>query len=300
MKWYFGLDAAGIDGDTGLHARLAVLSALSVGGLEPHCLYAGERDAFTAWLEARGVVVHLIFPRFSQVIRDRALDGGYSLKFMGHWLRSQICLIEHSAPMVLYTDCDVVFLKTVSFGTVPPPTIACAPEFSVDDWSYFNSGVMLMNLDQLRQDYDAFERFAIAGIRSDYSWNFRDQRGYNEFYKDRWSRLDPLCNWKPYWGYDPTASILHFHGPKFRFISAIAGGFDWTIDPVDRQLGSLLLGHLPAYLQYLRLCEKIARREDKALGETVTATVSALAAFAKRADLSRVDLAFTKQPVSQS
>jgi hypothetical protein len=294
MKWYFGLDAAGVEGDTGLHARLAVLSALSVGGLEPHCLYAGERDDFTAWMEAHGVVVHPIFPRFAQVIRDRAAEGGYSLNFMGHWLRSQICLIEHESPLVLYTDCDIVFRRTVAFGTTPPQTIACAPEFDQTDWSYFNSGVMLMNLDRLRQDYDAFEEFAIAGIRSDYSWTFRDQRAYNEFYKNRWSRLDPLCNWKPYWGYSPDASILHFHGPKFHYIRAVADGFDWTADPVDRQLGSLLLGHLPAYLDYLRLCEKLARREDKALGATVTATVSALAAFAKHADLSQVDLEFTR------
>ncbi len=62
MKWYFGLNAASANGETGRHARLALISALAVGGLEPHCLYAGERDTFTDWLEARGVRVYLVLP----------------------------------------------------------------------------------------------------------------------------------------------------------------------------------------------------------------------------------------------
>jgi len=34
-------------------------------------------------------------------------------------------------------------------------------------------------------------------------------------------RLSPL--WKPYWGHDPAAQILHFHGPKFQVIRYLLG-----------------------------------------------------------------------------
>jgi Glycosyl transferase family 8 len=291
MKWYFGLNAAGADGETGLHARLAVTSALGVGGLEPCCLYAGERDAFTDWMEARDVEVRFIFPRFAQVIRDRASAGAYSLDFMGHWLRSQICLIENGAPVVLYTDCDVVFLQNVAFGDVLPPTIACAPEFRKDEWRYFNSGVMLMNLARLREDYPAFEAFAIAGIQSDRSWDFRDQAAYNRFYRERWSRLDPRFNWKAYWDPSESSTILHFHGPKLNFIRAVAHGFDWTT-PGNIQIGSLLLAHMPAYLAHLRRCEMLCKN-DEDLTTVMAETRNALATFESRADLSRVDISFT-------
>jgi hypothetical protein len=40
----------------------------------------------------------------------------------------------------------------------------------------------------------------------------------------RWSRLPLEMNWKPYWGWNPDASIVHFHGPKPQFIEAILSG----------------------------------------------------------------------------
>jgi Glycosyl transferase family 8 len=295
MKWYFGLNAASANSETGRHARLALISALAIGGLEPHCLYAGERDTFTDWLEARGVHVHLVFPRFAQIIRDRAAAGAYSLDFMGHWLRSQICLIENEVPMVLYTDCDVVFLQPVAFGEVPPQTIACAPEFRLDEWRYFNSGVMLMNLERLRRDYLAFEAFAIAGINSNESWGFRDQAAYNGFYRQRWSPLEPRFNWKAYWGPSEDAAILHFHGPKFGFIRAIADGLDWTTNPVNLQVGSLLVGSIPSYLDYLRRCEAICGEEEEMAG-FLAELRETLAVFEPKADVSKADTSFFSRP----
>jgi hypothetical protein len=295
MKWYFGLNAASAGEETGRHARLALISALAVGGLEPHCLYAGERDTYTDWLEDRGVRVHLIFPRFAQVIRDRAAAGAYSLDFMGHWLRSQICLIEHEAPAVLYTDCDIVFLRPVVFEGVLPQTIACAPEFRLDEWRYFNSSVMLMNLERLRRDYPAFEAFAIAGINSEASWGFRDQAAYNSFYRQRWSPLDPRFNWKPYWGPSEDAAILHFHGPKFGFIRAIADGLDWTTNSLNHKVGSLLIGSIPSYLGYLRRCEAICGEEEEMVG-FLTDLRAALAAFEPNAELSKADVSFFSRP----
>jgi hypothetical protein len=30
----------------------------------------------------------------------------------------------------------------------------------------------------------------------------------------RWDKLDPKMNWKPYWGINSDAYMIHFHGPK--------------------------------------------------------------------------------------
>ncbi len=50
-----------------------------------------------------------------------------------------------------------------------------------------------------------------------------DQPVLNDFYRDRWERLPLALNWKPYWGHDPAAKILHFHGPKFQVIRYLLG-----------------------------------------------------------------------------
>ena len=47
------------------------------------------------------------------------------------------------------------------------------------------------------------------------SW---DEAAYRWFYRESngplWDRLRPELNWKPYWGENAQARIVHFHGPK--------------------------------------------------------------------------------------
>ena len=46
-----------------------------------------------------------------------------------------------------------------------------------------------------------------------------DQTAYKlffggKFFGDKWDKLPPEFNWKPYWGNSSNIRILHFHGPK--------------------------------------------------------------------------------------
>ena len=34
------------------------------------------------------------------------------------------------------------------------------------------------------------------------------------FFGDNYTALSRTLNWKPYWGWNPEAEIVHFHGPK--------------------------------------------------------------------------------------
>ena len=74
-----------------------------------------------------------------------------------------------------------------------------------------------------------------AAIRHRLLNNFKypnhDQRSFNDFYRGRFDHLDPLMNWKPYWGRNNGASIVHFHGPKPRQVRLIkAGRYDGKRD----------------------------------------------------------------------
>lgn len=288
MKWYFALNEAGTAGGLGLHGKLAVLSARAHTSLRPHLLYFGARNDYTRWMEAEGVTVIDCLPPCAALIDRLVAEGRYSHAFDGHWLRLIIPLIDRESAFALYTDADVVFLDEPPVADLRPDWFAAAPEFRPDAWNYVNTGVVVMNLPALRADYPAFETWLAENLAARVP-GFHDQQAYNEFYRRRWQRLDPSCNWKPYWG-AADAPVLHFHGPKIDVVRAIVdGGWDWSGDH-GRQIGSLLGAHTGAYAHYLRrvaACPGLPAAAARAL----TALARDVEAWTPPRE--RIDLAFT-------
>ena len=270
MKWYFALNEAGTTGGIGLHARLAVLSARKVGGLDPHLMYYGRRNAFTAWMEAEGVRVIDTAPTFLDALTQAERAGRHPPHFAGHWLRTGACLLEKTDPFILYTDCDVIFRRKMNFSGCRPDTIACAPEFKADNWNYFNSGVMVQNVERLRRDYPAFRDFIVAGLEGPDARDVSDQWAYNQFYRRSWARLNPLMNWKPYWGFSADAPLVHFHGPKLDNMRAILDGVLPWEQQAARVFGSLFLGFLRHYADVLEdVLALLGAFEERALIESI-------------------------------
>jgi lipopolysaccharide biosynthesis glycosyltransferase len=226
MQWYFALteDSTAFRQYAEM-VMVAVHTAQKHTGLEPHCIYDGNENEFTAWLKKRGVriIAHRSFVReaLEELGRQKqnphlaaALSGAFS----------RIELPEITQPTngndrVLYTDCDVMFLDDV----VPElegnacRLFAVAPESDREDYVNMNTGVMLMNVARLRESLPRFREYVarnLAALEAE-SW---DEAAYRWFYRDEngpgWDRLRPELNWKPYWGENDDAKIIHFHGPK--------------------------------------------------------------------------------------
>jgi len=265
MKWYFAINEEGVSTDIGHLARLAVISAQKNTTLKPHLLYRGNRNRFTAWMEDRGVTVIDTVPQFEPVLRWAINAGWYPRELTGHWLRTEICHIERHDDFVLYTDIDVLFLREIELGGMRPRFFACAPEVLINDRGYFNSGVMLMNIPALRDDYPrlraAIEQRFVEGERVP----FHDQDVYNRVYAGQWDFLDPIYNWKPYWAVNPNAAIFHFHGPKIDTIRAmIDGKWAWSDDSgYGRQAGEMIATMLPNYLAYLEVMRDLLPQGDR-------------------------------------
>ena len=248
MKWYFAINEEATATPLALHAKLAVRTARNVTKLCPHLLYFGKRNEFTRWMEAHGVTVIDAQPSYVDDIHRAADESRYSRDFVGHWLRTEVCNIEADDRFVLYTDIDVAFLKAPDLSRFAPRFFACAPEFTQDNWSYFNSGVMLMNVPSLRADYPNLKKFIQRRFADPTAADFNDQLAYNDFYNGQWSRLDPIYNWKPYWRANDDACILHLHGPKLHYISSIIDGkWDWE-SKFGREVGSIFVTKLDYYL----------------------------------------------------
>lgn len=273
MKWYLALNEAGTRGDIGLHTKLAVLSALRNTDLQPHLLYTGERNSFTAWMEEQGVTIVESTLPYMAVIEALVAQGRYHFMTVGHWLRTNVCLEEQDDDYVFYTDVDVLFLRAPELSHIRPDYFAAAPEFDRDSWNYFNAGVMVLNPARMRSDYEGFERYLVDTLQEK-TYGFHDQIAYNEFYRGRWERLPVEMNWKPYWGRNESAALLHFHGPKLGAIEAILDErWNWGNDH-GRQIGSLFLEHFESYVEALDKLEAyipaLAPREQEQIIRVLT------------------------------
>ena len=224
QKWYFAANLNALINAFD-QIEVAVKSAIINTSLRPYALIDNREDLTPAadrlrWLERAGVT---IIPHRAELFdMVRYHYGPQSDVFSGHWLRCDIPMIETEAEFVLYTDIDVMFRQEFDFSKIRPPFLACAPEHHQDDFSYFNSGVMVMNLAALRATRSELQQTLQAQLGIIKAHN--DQRIFNLVYADRWTRLPNRYNWKPYWGFDPTAAVTHFHGPKPSFVPRLLSG----------------------------------------------------------------------------
>lgn len=209
MKWYFACN----DKSENFYPLIkgAVNSAIANTSLEPNFIYDGSENELTQWLRARGV--NIIFHKSS--IFD-ALENFYRKEDLhipsGAFLRCDIPLIETQEEYVLYTDCDVLFLKDFDYKNLSKPEyFSCSTQFKRNDFVHFNTGIMYMNIKNLRKDIDKFFEFIKnnLGVLKTF-----DQDAYQIYYSGKNTKLPIKYNHKPYWGIDSNAVILHFHGGK--------------------------------------------------------------------------------------
>ena len=204
---------------------VAVHTARKFTSLVPYCIYDGGENDFTDWLTKH----HVRIVRHRSFLREALTELGRQKgnRHLGAALSGAFSRVEvpelvtslGGASRVLYTDCDVIFA-----GEVVPELeanrceyFAVAPESSRDDYLNMNTGVMLMNIDRLRESLPEFREYIsqnLAALEKE-SW---DEAAYRWYYRNGsgplWDRLRPELNWKPYWGENAEAKIIHFHGPK--------------------------------------------------------------------------------------
>lgn len=225
MKWYFCINEDGLERYAGM-LRVAVASARARTSLSPQLIYDGGEHPLIGQFASAGVSVHHARTPLLPAILARPEGPGYRHRIAaGAYLRMEIARIEQADEFVLYTDCDVMFQDEVELSGLRPATLAAAPEFGPDEWSYFNSGSMLLNVACLKQSYDGLIALSAARLGA----TAYDQAVYNEFFAGRWERLPPAFNWKPYWGRNDAAPIIHFHGPKLPALAALIDGAEGEV-----------------------------------------------------------------------
>ncbi len=247
-RWYFAANAAALSHAFPLVVA-AVRSARANTRLEPVCLLEARDDYGSlarrlAWLEAQGVTLVRRRASLFDLVEEAATTDVRA--FNGHWLRCEIPTVETRDRVVLYSDIDVIFRRDVTIGAAPR-VIACAPEFEQDELSYFNSGVMLIDVKRFARARPRLRKNLLAKLPLEKPWD--DQSLLNETFAGRWDRLPNAWNWKPYWGFRDDVAIVHFHGLK-PDLARILMGEDQP-DGIDPEYRRLLALDPTAYAAYL-------------------------------------------------
>lgn len=226
--------------------QVAVRSALKKTTLLPICIYHGPKTWLHDWLLKQGVRILRHTPVWFHKLRE-VQRHGLRLSLSKHvstnydsletmqatFLRFDLPILGFTDNFVLYTDTDVVFLKDITLSAFPylpdffmvgsefDPTSCSCQDANRNQMPFGNAGIMLFNIPNMRNTHANFLEWTFQDkhIKSGLNFNWLgplDQGAYNSFYNRVLSCATyPLFNWKPYWGANSQALILHFHGPKY-------------------------------------------------------------------------------------
>ncbi|WP_275788126.1 hypothetical protein [Pararhizobium gei] len=230
-KWYLCINEKGFKSSVEM-IRAAVNSARANTDLVPHCVYSGEDASHISELENMGIKVIRHRSTFEDDLRF-AYGKEYDT-FSGHWLRIDLPVLEEEDEYILYTDNDVIFLAPPE--DIKPNLIAAAPEFDQKKLTYFSSGVLVMNVNGMREVRAPFLEQIKSRLRGDFRYPAHDQQSFNKFFYGSYDHLPLTMNWKPFWGISDDARIVHFHGPKPLHARMLANGGGDRFMPIYKEL----------------------------------------------------------------
>lgn len=235
MKCYFALSDDVSNNDIYYYLFYCTLnSARKNTNLELHCLYDFrqkncnniEDDRIFNLLKKFKVIIHLKTIDFENSLFNIYTDdylksiGVTKTSLYSRFLRFMIADIEKEDEYILYADTDLIFMKDISLESFNidkglPKTVAVCPEFeNTMTYSNFNAGVMLINTKSYKECKS--ELINLLQNKQKAKIECCDQGYLNLIYENNFTKMNNIWNWKPYWGINDNAVIVHLHGLKPR------------------------------------------------------------------------------------
>ncbi len=257
MKCFFTISSG--DHEYYEMAKVLVLSALDNTDLELYCVYDGQENYFTKWLQLKSVIV---LPWKITFLKDlkKIYDGKKSIRFCrGTYLCMELPIIisayNITDDFVLYVDTDVMFNGSIELNNQHPKLFSSSTDWEVDSWLRFSTGVIVMNTKKLRMQYP---KFLIHLQTHNYNFEFAkmgpcDQGAWNTFYTGKNEKLDQVYDWKPWWGVNKNARIIHFSGPKPNLVDRILNQNELeTLTELEYRYKFVVNENIRAYRTYLK------------------------------------------------
>ncbi len=173
----------------------------------------------------------------------------------------------------LVTDVDIIFVKDPRplLSTLKPEKFCACPEEPFEKFglnngklglNYVNGGIRWINIDFSYNILPALRKFILS---KNFEFPFFDQDAFYDFYNTYYQnfqveQMPPTLNWKAYWGTNPEAIIVHFHGPKPDHFEEYLQWHDQVENPSavpTDQVAHLLSWPAPfgsIFVKFMRLC----------------------------------------------
>jgi lipopolysaccharide biosynthesis glycosyltransferase len=232
--------------------EVSVMSALKNTNFDIFVIFDGKKEELESKLPKDINIIehrHRCYDTFKNSGRDLKTASSTFLRTEIPFLMKKLGLDDEYC---LYTDYDVIFMEGdySKLEKIKPKYFSACPENNQNNWSYINAGVMLMNIKQFSEDDENNINF----IKNNFNKDIFKDRGYdqpilNHIYKNKWDKLSLDFNWKPYWGINNEAKIIHSHGPKPRLIEP-----KWRYDLP--QIKSIRERNLEGYDYYSNIFEQ--------------------------------------------
>lgn len=220
MKLFFGTNS---ETSKSLNIKLlekSVKSAFQNTNFEIYVIFDGEKNELN--LPENVTIIEHRHRCYNTFLNSERTKKQGSLHISsGTFLRTEIPFLLNEMgfndEFCLYTDYDVIFQKGdySDLDSLKPKYFAACPEFNQNQWSYINTGVMLMNVKTFLKDDEIIIDYINNNFDTLEVW---DQSMYNDLYGGKFEKLPLEYNWKPYWGINPNSKITHFHGAKPRSV----------------------------------------------------------------------------------
>lgn len=211
MKLFFGTNEQTTETPLIKMLEVSVKSALKNTNFEIFVIFDGDKNKLNLPKEINIIEHrHRCYETFQK--SDRCLKTSSSA-----FLRTEIPYIIKKLGFddeyCLYTDYDVIFQPSdySELDYIKPQVLAASPESNQHDWDYINSGVMLLNVNYFYNKDEEIIKYINDNFENLEVW---DQTMYNNLFIKNYTKLPLVFNWKPYWGINQDAKIIHFHGVK--------------------------------------------------------------------------------------
>ncbi|MDB4330370.1 hypothetical protein N9948_01470 [bacterium] len=201
-------------------AKAAILSAKYHLPCEIVCIFDGHNPYFEKFLTQYCIKVIKPGPNYIRMIfsslhsssgfwekdTDKIINfaTGAFLRFeISNYLDDDYCL---------YADVDTLFTEKFKIPDIKPKIMAmCRQDFSDD--ADFNSGIILFNLKEFKKMY---KKLVNVTCKSYDEWieNMYDQYVVNNNFKNEIEDLDMTYNWRPNFGVNDDAQIIHYERVK--------------------------------------------------------------------------------------
>lgn len=229
MKLFFGTNSSTSKTNNIKLLYAAINSAIKNTDFEIFVLFDGKRNELELPNSVNVIEYrHRCYDFFKESNRCKNNIGVFDTA-TGAFLRTEIPnvvkMLGLNDSFCLYTDYDVIFQKGdySVLDNIKPTNIAVSPEIDINCKNHFNSGVMVINIESMTKNDDLI----IDNILNTFDQRNRgyDQPILNDIFKNKFDSLPLEFNWKPYWGINENAKIIHFHGAKPKLIEP-----EWRYD----------------------------------------------------------------------